>query len=201
MDNEKEKQAAIDKALIRDKILLSALKLFAKKGYFNTSLTDIKEEAELKAISNIYQHFTNKQAIAIALYQHILDSLGCSIDDIRRRNRKPSEQLREIVDLLFSLTDNAPDVVQFLLVLKVEEFLPEEKPLLQTQPFEKIKKVLFNGIKANEIRSVDALLAYTQFFGIINHTLVLVLNGELPKKASHYQAGAWMAAWGAIVKK
>lgn len=198
---EQEKNNKNPKVITQDDILKAALKLFAEKGYFNTSLTDIKDAAGLKTTSGIYQYFKNKQAIAEALYANILDSLSISIDDIRRRNRKASEQLREIVDLLFRLTDEAPEVMQFLITIKVCEFLPEHKPLLDTPPFVKIKKIFQSGIRDGEIRTLDPLLAYTYFFGIINHTLKLVLNGDLDKKADDYQSQTWLAAWNTVVKK
>lgn len=196
-----EKESQQKKTVTQDEVLLAALKLFAEKGYFNTSLTDIKDALGIKTTSGIYQHFKTKQAIAAALYENILDSLSISIDDVRRRNRKASEQLREIVDLLFRLTDEAPEVMQFLLRVKVDEFLPEEKPLLETAPFNKIKRIFQHGIKDGEIRAIDPLLAYTYFFGIINHALQLVLIGALDKNADSYQSQVWLAAWGCIAKK
>lgn len=196
-----EKKTTAKKVVTQDEILLTSLKLFAEKGYFNTSLTDIKDAVGIKTTSGIYQHFKNKQAIAETLFENILDSLSISIDDIRRRNRKASEQLREIVDLLFKLTDDAPEVIQFLLVVNINEIIPEQKQLLETTPFNKIKRIIQNGIKEGEIRSMDSTLAYSYFFGIIRHTLSLVLSGDLPKDADSYQSQAWVAAWGCIAKK
>ena len=198
---EKEQKVTVKKVITQDEILLASLKLFAEKGYFNTSLTDITKAVGIKTTSGLYQHFKNKQTIAEELYSNILDSLSVSIDDIRRRNRKSSEQLREIVDLLFKLTDDAPEVIQFLLVMNIKEILPEGKPLLETAPFNKVRRVIQNGIKDGEIKSMNTLLAYNYFFGIIKHTLTLVLAGDLPKNADSYQSQAWLAAWGCIVKK
>jgi AcrR family transcriptional regulator len=163
-----------DKAETRDEILLAALKLFAEKGFFSTSLTEIAEAAGVKNTSAVYHHFKNKQAIATQLFANILDSLNISIDDIRRKNQKSSEQLRGIVDLLFKLTDDAPDVMRFLLILKLDEFLPEEKPMLETPAFIKIHKIIQSGIKAGEIRSIDPMLVNAYFFGIINNTCRLL---------------------------
>ncbi len=196
-----ENKTIATKTITQDEILLASLKLFSEKGYFNTSLTDIKDAVGIKTTSGIYQHFKNKQAIAEELFDNILDSLSISIDDIRRRNRKSSEQLREIVDLLFKLTDEAPEVIQFLLVLNKKEILPESKLLLETVPFNKIRRVIQNGIKDGEIRSIDSLLAYNYFFGIINHTLSLVLSGAFSKTADSYQTQTWQAAWSSIAKK
>jgi AcrR family transcriptional regulator len=198
---DQEKEIIQSKAETQDEILLAALKLFAEKGYFNTSLTDIAEAAGIKNTSAIYQHFKNKQMIASQLYTNIFDSLNISIDDIRRRSQKSSEQLRAIVDLFFKLTDDAPDVMQFLLILKLNEFLPEEKPVLETAPFLKIIKIIQSGINAGEIRNINPFLVNAYFFGIINHALELVLTGALDKKAEAYQAQTWLTAWNAIARK
>jgi AcrR family transcriptional regulator len=199
MDQEKEDTQT--KAEAQDEILLAALKLFAEKGYFNTSLSDIAVAAGLKTTNALYQHFKSKQMIASALYGNIFDSLSISVDDIRRRSQKPSEQLRAIVDLLFKLTEEAPDVMQFLLVLNINEILPDEKPILETPPFAKIIKILQSGARAGEIRNISPQLSFAYFFGIVNTTLRMVLAGELDKKADSYQSQTWLAAWNAIAKK
>jgi len=198
---DQEKEIIHTKAETQDEILLAALKLFAIKGYFNTSLTDIAEATGIKNTSAIYHHFKNKQMIASQLYANIFDSFNISVDDIRRRNQKSSEQLRGIVDLFFKLTDDAPEIMQFLLILKLNEFLPEEKPVLETAAFVKIIKIIQSGIKSGEIRNIDPLLANAYFFGIINNTLRLVLNGALDKKADTYLSQTWLAAWNVIAKK
>jgi AcrR family transcriptional regulator len=198
---DQEKEITHTKAETQDEILLAALKLFATKGYFNTSLTDIAEAAGLKNTSVLYHHFKNKQMIATQLYATIFDSLSISVDDIRRRNQKSSEQLRGIVDLLFKLTDDAPDVMQFLLILKLNEFLPDEKPVMETAAYLKIIKIIQSGIKAGEIRNIDPLLVSAYFFGIINHTLRMVLSGALDKNADAYLSQTWLAAWNVIAKR
>lgn len=189
------------KSEVQDEILLAALQLFAGKGYFNTSLIDIKEAAGLEDVGTIYRHFKSKQIIAAQLRANILDSLNISIDDIRRKNEKPSEQLRSIVDLLFRLTDEAPDVMRFLLIVKTDEFLPEAKPLHEAAAFIKIIRIIEAGIKTGELRNITPQLGYAHFFGIIDNTLRLVLTGFFDRKADFYQSQAWLAAWNTIVKK
>lgn len=199
MDQEIEHIQA--KAEEPEKIVLAALKLFTAKGYHNTSLTDIAELAGIKNASLIYHHFKNKQMIAAELYSYVFDILNISVDEIRRRNQKPSEQLHGIVDLFFRLTDDAPDVMRFLLVLNLNEFLPEEKPVLETAAFVKIIKIIQAGIKTGEIRNIDPNLGYAYFFGVINNTLRLLLGGVLEKNADAYLSQTWLAAWNGIAKK
>jgi AcrR family transcriptional regulator len=198
---DQEQDTIHTKAEAQNEILRTSLKLFAQKGFFNTSLTEIAELAGLKNTSAVYHYFKNKQAIAAELHAHIFDSFNVSIDDIRRRNQKSSEQLRGIVELFFRLTDDAPDIMQFLLILKVNEFLPEEKPVLETPAFVKISKIIRYGIESGEIRNIDPVLANAYFFGIINNTLRLVLTGKLEKQANAYLSQTWLAAWNVIAKK
>ena len=198
MEQENHNNKGLD---IQDEILFVALRLFADKGYFNTSLTDIANACGIKTTSGLYQHYKNKQMIASALYANILDSLSVSIDDIRRRNPKPSDQLREVVSLMFRLTEEAPEIMEFLLVIKIHEFLPEEKPFVETAPFVKIIKIIQAGIKNGEIRSIEPMQIYIYFFGIVNQTLRMALAGNLSKEIEAYQSQTWMAAWSMIAKK
>ena len=199
MDQDKEIFQA--KELTANDVLLAALQLFTTKGYFKTALTDIAVVLELPDTREIYQHFNDKQAMAVQLYDIILDSLSISIDEIRRKNEKPSEQLRGITDLLFRLTDEAPAVMRFLWLLKHDEFLPEAKALHEAPAFVKINKIIQAGIRVGEIRELDSNLINAQLFGVINTTLRAVLNAELPKKADAYLSQTWLAAWQLVAKK
>ena len=200
MDQEIEESIQA-KAVTKDEILLAALKLFTSKGYFKTSLTDIAELLGLQNSSTIYHHFKDKQMMAREIYINIFDSLSVSIDEIRRKNQRSSEQLKGITDLLFRLTDEAPDVIRFLFVLKLDEFLPDEKPALETAAFVKVFKIIQSGIRNGEIRDIDPQLINAYFFGVITHTLCSVLTGALSKKADAYLNQSWSVAWQTIAKK
>lgn len=198
---EQEKILIQKKNDTQDEILRCALNLFVSKGYFNTSLSEIALAAELSQTQEIYIHFDSKQQVAATLYNSIVDSLSISIDEIRRRNKKAAEQLHSLVNLLFKLAEEAPDVLRFLLMVNAAEFLPDEKPFLQTPAVNKMLKMIQLGINNGEIRSLAPMLVYSYFFGIINTTLELMLNGMLDKKGDLYQSQAWLAAWNAIAKK
>ncbi len=186
----------------QDEILRAALSLFVHKGYFNTSLTEIACAANLLQTQEIFLYFDSKQQLATELYNNILDTLSVSIDEIRRRNKKASEQLHSLVDLLFKLTDEAPEALRFLFEINAREFLPTDAKLyLQTPAVNKMLKMIQLGINNGEIRSLAPMLIYSYFFGIINTTLQLMLNGTLDKKTESYQSQVWLVAWNAIAKK
>lgn len=186
----------------QNEILRAALSLFVRKGYFNTSLFDIAQAANLSQTQEIYLYFDSKQELATALYNNVLDTLSVSIDEIRRRNKKASEQLHSLVDLLFKLTDDVPEALRFLFEINASEFLPTDvKSYLQSPAVNKMLKMIQLGINNGEIRSLAPMLLYSYFFGIINTTLQMILNGTLEKRSELYQSQAWLAAWNAIAKK
>jgi AcrR family transcriptional regulator len=186
----------------QNEILRAALSLFVQKGYLNTSLFDIAQSAKLSQTQEIYLYFSSKQEIATEVYNVVLDSLSVSIDEIRRRNKKACDQLHSLVDLLFKLTDEAPDTLRFLFNVNAKDFLPvDSKSYLQTPAVNKMLKMIQLGINNGEIKSLAPMLLYTYFFGIINTTLQMILNGTLEKKSELYQSQAWMVAWNTIAKK
>ena len=186
----------------RDEILRSALNLFVHQGYLNTSLTQISQAACLSQTQEIYLYFDCKQELATELYNSVLDSLSVSIDEIRRRYKKSAEQLHSLTDLLFKLADEAPNVLRFLFEINATDFLPaNSKPYLQTPAVNKMLKMIQLGINNGEIRSLAPMLIYSYFFGIINTTIELILNGTLEKRTQLYQSQAWLAAWNTIAKK
>lgn len=187
---------------VQNEILRTALNLFVQKGYLNTSLSDIAQTAQLSQLQDIYLYFPSKQELATEVYNTVLDSLSISIDEIRRRNKKASEQLHSLVDLLFKLTEDAPDTLRFLFNVNAREFLPtDSKPYLQTPVVNKMLKMIQLGINSGEIKSLAPMLLYTYFFGIINNTLQMILNGTFDKRAELYQSQAWLVAWNTIAKK
>ncbi len=194
-----ENEAAELKKKGKDEVLLAALQLFSQKGYFSTSLADIQALSGVKTTRTIYQHFPNKQAIAKELYINVLDSLNISIDEIKRRNRSPSDQLKEIVGLLFKLADEAPDVMRFLLFLNFNEVLPDEKNLINTPPYTKIIKIFQRASTQGEISEANPLFAFASFFGIVNQYLVMALKGDLENQAGFYQQKVWNKAWKTLI--
>lgn len=76
----------------KNKILLIAEKLFAKKGYDGTSVQDIAEAAAVnKAL--IYYHFKNKQDIIDSLFRRTLDDMfSMAGRPVNRESDIPSDE-------------------------------------------------------------------------------------------------------------
>ncbi|CAG7616824.1 TetR/AcrR family transcriptional regulator [Leucobacter soli] len=76
-----ESRHARRKARTRARITEAANRLFAEKGYLETSMDDISEEADV-AIRTIYTHFPSKASILLDYFDRWLDAL---VDGILER--------------------------------------------------------------------------------------------------------------------
>ena len=75
------KKAQRDSERTRERILASALALFAKKGYVHTTFTDIA--ARLKMTKGaVYWHFESKQALLMALIDEMLEKFRRQISEL-----------------------------------------------------------------------------------------------------------------------
>ena len=145
-------------------IVNTALKLFSDKGYFNTSVQDIKRTADI-SIGSIYHHFSGKDAIARALYVELLFKMQGLIEVISQQQSSAHDRCKEVIRQLFIMTEYDPDAVQFVLLGKHQEFLPDEQPICSSKPFELMRNMVQQGINSGEIRGDDAGIAAACLFG------------------------------------
>ncbi len=184
----------------REVILNCALNLFTQKSYFTTSIADIAEETKISS-GSIYHLFKNKEAIAQALYNDLLGRMNDSLAEIRRTNKSAADCTRAVVDLLFTLTEEAPDAMRFLLCSAHREFLPDATGIDSTPAFEGLRQMLVDGINNGEIRRMNPVTAYAGFFGIILQSIRLRLDGVLEKPIETYNHEIWESAWRAIARR
>ncbi len=113
----------------RDRILTSAMKVFARKGFASARVSDVAREAGV-ADGTIYLYFPSKDAILIAIFeegmQRIIEGLAKglkAIDD-------PAERLRFFCRYHLRVIEDDPDLGEVLLVeLRFsDKFLTEYKP-------------------------------------------------------------------------
>ena len=71
---------ARDPQKTRDLILSTALRLFVERGYFASSIHDIRHAAGL-SIGSIYHHFDSKESIASAIYDDLLGRMTSMVED------------------------------------------------------------------------------------------------------------------------
>lgn len=181
----------------REKVLSTALELFTSRGYFNTSMRDITRESGVST-GSVYHHFQDKEGIAAALYQSLVDRMREELEEITRAHDTAHDQCRAVVSLLFSIARSEPDVMTFMLYVKHREFLPHQRPVCSSEPFEIMRRMVERGMERGEIERRDVLAASSCLFGGPIRMVTSALDGILKKPLDDYLDDVWACSWRAV---
>lgn len=182
---------------VRRQALGAALRLFSRHGYFNTSVHDICREADV-SVGSVYHHFGDKEGIARAMYEDIVQRMDASLDDIERRHAGAHDCCRAVMAHLFSLTESDPELMAFMLYAKHREFLPEEKPMCSSRPFQRMRDFVARGVETGEIRRMDSLIAAASLYGGALRLIHLRLDGLADRPLPECLNELWPCAWRSI---
>lgn len=194
MQKKKQENGTADR---RELILATALELFTERGYFNTSVHDIQKKAQV-SIGSIYHHFKNKEAIAKALYDDLVERAALAMADIMARNTSARDRCRAVIAYLFELTEKNPAAMQYMLYAKHREFMPDQKPVCSSKPFEMMKQMVVEGIAAGEIEDLLPYVAATSVFGGAIRLIYLKLDGVLTVPLPELLEQTWQCAWRSV---
>jgi TetR/AcrR family transcriptional regulator, repressor of fatR-cypB operon len=76
-----------------------------------------------------------------------------------------------------------------------KEFIPDQKPVCSSVPFELIAGMIHQGIQNGQIRAMDPVAASVCIFGPALRLIHLKLDGVLTKPLSAYLDEVWSAVW------
>ena len=101
----------------RQRLLEAARHLFTRRGYFNTSIQDIRAASGL-SIGSIYHHFSGKEEIARELFYATLGQVEGDIQAIYQHYAGARERCYQVIRNLFETTEMAPEVMEYVLYFK-----------------------------------------------------------------------------------
>lgn len=179
------RQTGQAKAVVTDKreaILRAAIKIFARKGYFNSKVSDIAAEAGI-ADGTVYLYFKSKDEVLRSVFDRAMEE---AIDDGRRELAPisdPVEKLRRIAEIHLERLGSDRDLA---VVFQVElrgstKFMEEFSATGFATYLDLIKVTIEEGQRAGLFRKdVKAILAAKIFYGAIDE---MVTNWILSKKS------------------
>ena len=181
----------------RQQILSVTLSLFSNKGYFNTSVRDIARESGV-SIGSIYHHFKDKEGIASAMYNNLLDRMITELALIKSSNNTAHDRCREVISFLFKMTEEEPEVMEFMLSSKHRDFLPNEKPVCSSAPFELMRELVKDGMVSGEIQLMDLMVASSCLYGASLRMITSRLDGLIEQPLPEYLDAIWSSSWKAV---
>jgi len=181
VSSQKEKRKA--------EIIKGALKLFASKGFYTTTIPDIARSLGMSA-GNLYNYFKSKDLLAQEIIRHISAYLGARIREVNESGLSSREKIRRIVEIYFETAHKEPEMIDFFLrvYLSNREVFKEgcEGMICVSEFMTEIMVFFDDGVARGELKNQDFFSAFGLFMGYLGG--MVFLNGEhiLPRPLEEY---------------
>lgn len=100
----------------RQRILDAAVKVFAKRGFHATRVSDVASAAGV-ADGTIYLYFKSKDALLVSLFEDHVERLLAFLEKELPRAASPSEKLKRIVEVQLGLLEGQRDLAEVVTVI------------------------------------------------------------------------------------
>ena len=124
----------------KGKMLFSALKLFASKGYKNTSVLEIVETAHVSK-TTFYQQFSSKEALVVALCQDLIDEIAMEIKRAAMEEPRVGYKAYAAIYRYLEICFTNPAVAHFILLESVG--ISEEVEIVRREAMQGFADLIF----------------------------------------------------------
>jgi AcrR family transcriptional regulator len=161
-----------------ERILDSAEKLFVEKGYADTSINDIAEDADFGRTS-IYQYFSGKEEMYVRILERYTDQMTERLKEATSTQATVPDKIRAFLEVIRTIMREKPAFFGLFFIQRhqVEPWLPPE---LKAE-FSARRKMLENvfrdfyqeGIEKGEVRNIRVKDASNLFFAQVMGMMLL----------------------------
>lgn len=160
------------KNIVAKEVLEQAARLFAQKGYANTSLQDVAEAVGLSRPA-LYYYFSSKTALLEAMVEDVTVVGARMLAEIRNNKELgPEERLRRAVEGLVLWGLERP--TRFKVIDRSEEQLPPDisatHEAAKRDVLRAMTTLISDGVEAGLLRPVDPRMAALSVIGMCNWT-------------------------------
>lgn len=159
----------------RELIMITALHLFAEKGFEGTSIRDIAEKASVN-VAMVNYYFGSKEKLFERLVEHKSASTRGVLDEIT--NNKSFSSIEKIEAIIDSYIERLFTHRVFHRLIH-QELILNQRENLQCSIVNSlypnsviIKNIIESGIKKGEFKKVDSALTIASLVGTINQILL-----------------------------
>ncbi len=165
--NEEQNAAIRDER--KEQILSAALRLFAKRGFAATKISDVVKKAGMSH-GLVYHYFGSKEEIFYELLKRAMRTSAESILMVEEMQGRPIEKIRMIAGHILDAIEKFEDTAYYFLIVthaSVMEGLSEENKKLLDESVRGVSamvRILAAGQTAGEVREGDPEEMATVFF-------------------------------------
>lgn len=171
------------------RIIRTACKLFAEKGYYNTTIPDIAQALGM-SVGNLYNYFESKEELAKEIMLTTSRIVGERIKVINEKNIPFKEKLRELVRSFFEIALKEPELINYFLrvFLVNREVFREgcEGFTCVGDVVTEIMVLVSDGVEKGVFRNQSFFTAFTTVMGPLGGMVFLNNEGVLDKPLMDY---------------
>lgn len=173
-----------DPADKRERIIAAAERIFAQKGYFETTVAEIARDAQV-AEGTIYEYFANKKDLLYAVPENYLADYATFVLDHLQGIKGALNKLRKIIWCHLSYFRNHKDFTKIMtLEIRIDPDYYRSKTYENLKLYsDLIIQIITEGIKDGEIGAhVNPHIIRDMILGTIEHVSIpwLVFGREIP---------------------
>ncbi len=157
----------------KDQILAAAKELFARRGYRDTSILAVIEQAGISR-GTFYSYFDSKDELFRDLVDGLVEQMMAVVDVVdpghgERPVRETFDNVRRLVDLLFSDRDLANVLCR--VAVGVDAHVEQSINRLHAFLYDMTESALVAGAEYGHIRSVSEKIAAVAYVGSVKEVL------------------------------
>ncbi len=185
----------------RLQIIRTACRLFAKKGYHNTSIPDIAREMGM-SVGNLYNYFESKEELAKEVMLTVSRWVAERLRAINEEDIPTKEKIKKLVYSFFEISLKEPELIDYFLRV----FLANREVFQNgCQGFACVGEVvteimvlLSKGAEKGELRNQDFFSAFVTIMGPMGGIVFLHGEGVLEKPLMDYVDDIAQNIWNAL---
>jgi len=174
----------------KETIIHTALNLFSKNGFYNTTIPDIAKQVGM-SVGNFYNYFKSKEILAKELILYISEYLGKNIRAINEQDIPTKAKIEAIVSMYFDMATKHPEMIEYFLRVYLsnrEVFGKECEGMVCVSAFITELMIFFDdGVANGSLRNQDFFSAFGLFMGYLGGMVFLYGENILPNDLQSYK--------------
>lgn len=170
-------------------IIEKSLKLFAKKGFYNTTIPDIAKSMKM-SVGNMYNYFPSKEDLAKCAIKYSTNVLAEDLRAVNNMDISSKEKIFEFTRKYFKRVKKTPEIIEYFLRVYLsnrEVFQQGCEGFLCVGEFvTEVMILLEEGAVKKEFRDQDFFAAFGMFMGALGGFAFLSGEKVLEKDLLEY---------------
>lgn len=187
-------------------ILEAGEKLFAKKGFYPTTMEEVARAAGL-AKGTIYLHFDDKRNLFFSIIEKKLDILLEKIEKEMRKDEFPSQRIKLAIGIHLRFLEENRDFFKIMQTLP-ESLKQEMERKLKGRVIEKqsryveiLDQLIRKGIRNQEIKPLDSRKLAVILVGMMHSLTIYWISRKEKGSLSQDDSLVWQIFWEGISKE